>query len=116
MKVFSFVSVFALLGALASPAAAAPQDTNTCFHESTIDGWTYVDKDTVRVSVGPSRAFELKIMGNARELAMTENLGIKSSPSGWICEGSGLGLEIFSRDTIPRHWAVIGVKAVPKAP
>ena len=108
------------LGVLcAAPVSAAeftdtPRKSPECFYTSSINGWNYVGNNTVRVSVGASRSYDLKLMGYAHDLDFKETLGVKAGPSGWICEGNGLGVEVFSRGPLNYRWPVTSITRVQK--
>jgi hypothetical protein len=101
------------LDAAADEPAKAPD--KACFYTSQIDGWNYLDDHTVRLSVGPSRQFDVTIMGTAPWLASHEDIGIRSDPTNLICTGNGLGVEVFQGGPFRQRWAVTQIALVPKA-
>lgn len=88
-------SALALLSACAAPGAAnesAAADTSgrDCFFASTINGYNNVDDDTIRVNTGPSRSYELDLVGpQCHQVQWTETLAIEAHPSPSICVGDG---------------------------
>ncbi len=98
----------------ADQPAPAPAPAKTCFYASQVDGWNYLDDHTVRLSVGPSRQFDVTIMGTAPWLSSHETIGIKSSPTDLVCTGNGLGVEVFQQGPFHQRWAVTNIALVPK--
>jgi hypothetical protein len=101
------LSTFAALFALAACAAqedihaAAADPTRDCFNINTVSGFNAVDDDTVRVSAGASRTYELDLRGpGCSQVEWTETIALESRPSPWICTGSGPGLgEVHFRES-----------------
>jgi hypothetical protein len=59
-----------------------------------VNSFHAVDRDTVRVTVGASRVFELEILGTCPDINWTQRIGLRStSGSSWVC--SGLDAELI---------------------
>ena len=54
---------------LALPAAAEAPKDRTCFRADSINGWTYVDRDTVRITVGVREQYEREKLQKGIEIA-----------------------------------------------
>ena len=94
----------------ASGEAAADRD---CFHASSVSGFSVIDPHTVRIEAGPSRAYALTLMSEARELNFNERIGLESDQN-WICAGNGLGVQVHSLDrNFPRSWPVTAIARLP---
>lgn len=82
------------LGACTTPAASAdPPSGRDCFASRSILGYSVVDEHNVKVHVGASRDYILSTTWNARNLDWSEAIALRS-PTGWICTGNGLGVEV----------------------
>ena len=69
-------------------AEAAGRD---CFPVSMISGFSIVDDDTIRVSVGPSRAYDLTTsMGACLHLRNVETIAVSSRSANFVCVGDGV--------------------------
>lgn len=99
----------------AAVADQPAQPEKACFYTSQVDGWNYLDDHTVRLSVGPSRSFDLTIMGTAPWLSSRETIGVRSGPTNLVCTGNGLGVEVFQGGPFHETWAVTKIALVPKA-
>jgi len=73
-----------------------------------------IDDRHVRVSVGPSRAYILETMWNARDLDWTNAIAIRSSNS-FICTGNGLGVEVIGGQP-RRTYHVSSITRAPEQP
>jgi hypothetical protein len=59
-----------------------------CFHASTVNSFHAVDRDTVLVTVGVNRVYQLDILGTCPEIDWTQRIGLRSTGgSDWICQG-----------------------------
>lgn len=108
--------------ALSAGCAATQQSTadaragRDCFNANSISGFGVIDARTVRVDVGPSRAYALTLFSNASELRFNERIGVEASPSDWVCVGDGVtGLTVHSFDRpVRRSWPVTAVARLPE--
>jgi hypothetical protein len=101
------------LGACTTPpetAQGAPPADRDCFNADQINGYGVVDDRHVRVTVGVNRDYILTTMFNARDLDWTQRIAIRST-TGWICTGSGLGVEVIGGE--PRRTYPISVIDLP---
>lgn len=111
--------LFAL--AAASMAACTPTQTadgtaedRDCFRNADIFGYSVVDDHTIRVDAG-ARDYLLITNWNARDLDWTTRIAIEARPTGWICTGSGVGVEIIGGDPV-RRYPVNEVRRAPEEP
>lgn len=92
------LAVLCALGACAadgaqSQTATAPDAARDCFNINAVSGFNAVDGDTVRVSAGASRSYELDVRGpGCNSLDWTEDIALESRPSEWLCAGDGPNL------------------------
>lgn len=70
-----------------TPVAAAEADKppnarpgRDCFSVSSINGWEFIKPDIVRLQVGASRFYDLKMMIKEPELAYREVVGFRTRP------------------------------------
>lgn len=74
-------------------SAAAPDAARDCFNVNSVAGFNAVDGDTVRVTAGASRVYELDVRGpGCNSLDWTETIALEQRPSEWICVGEGVNL------------------------
>lgn len=104
MKLYLFaLGAFAFAASCAHTAQTASTGPagRDCFNSSFLSGYTDVDNDTIRVSAGPSRDYDLDIEGvGCRDIRWSETIAIDSPPSSWICVGDKVGAgEIKFRDS-----------------
>lgn len=99
--------------ACATQSAAAP-DGRDCFSNSQINGYSIIDDNHIRVSVGAGRNYILTTNWNARDLVWTENLAIRSATN-WICTGNGLGVEVIGGRP-RRTYPIQGIEREPEKP
>ncbi|HVV34072.1 MAG TPA: DUF6491 family protein [Vitreimonas sp.] len=94
-------------------AANAPGDRD-CFLASSVNGYNVVDDHTVRVTVGASRHYLLGTTWNAHDLNWSEAIALRSPPSGWVCTGNGLGVEVRGGHP-PQTYPITSVTREPDA-
>ncbi len=75
----------ALLLSLPAAAEAPKGKERTCFYADSINGWTYVDRHTVRITVGVREQYELTLFSPQPELAFQHGVGVKTRGTSWIC-------------------------------
>lgn len=73
----TLLAVLAGTPAFAAEPAKAKRD---CFNVSSINGWEFIKPDTVRLQVGVSRYYDLKMMVKEPELAYREVVGFRTRP------------------------------------
>jgi len=82
------------LGACTTPVSSTtPSEGRDCFRAADANGYAIIDDHNIRVRVSPSRSYTLTTNWNANDLDWTQVIALRSD-SGWICTGSGLGVEI----------------------
>lgn len=91
----------ACAGAAPTPdqTAAAPA-RRQCFWARNVNGFNAVDRETVRVNVGASQVWELKLFGTCLDVDWATAIGIRGRGSDRIC--SGLDAEIVVPDSLGR--------------
>ncbi len=112
LRTVFFATTALLLTACATPAdeTQAPADRD-CFNASAASGFSYVDENHIKLSVGANRHYQLTTMFNARDLDWTQAIAIRSTSS-WICTGNGLGVEIIGGDP-RRTYPVSAIERLP---
>jgi hypothetical protein len=103
-----FLTAAAAIGAAVALSACAAQQPyesadagdRDCFNVQSVSGYTDVDRDTLRLSVGASRSYEVDLIGaGCSNIDWAERVAIEQTPGSWICAGDGPGLgEISFRD------------------
>ena len=99
----------ALLLVSCTPPPGQPAATQTaqrdCFNVSLVQGFTPVDRDTVRIDAGPGADYELDIAGGqCQQIDWALRIALESSGSSFICTGKQLGQgNIYFRDVASRR-------------
>ena len=101
------------VSACVTQSAAAPAGRD-CFSNSQINGYSILDDNHIRVSVGAGRHYILTTNWNARDLVWTENVAIRSTTN-WICTGNGLGVEVIGGRP-RRTYPIQGIEREPEQP
>jgi hypothetical protein len=72
--------------------AEAANDERDCFNVRSVSGFSTVDDDTVRIDVGPSRAYELDAGGaTCVNLRWANQIALQADPtSSFLCVGDQL--------------------------
>nr|HRK63222.1 DUF6491 family protein [Terricaulis sp.] len=105
LRAAAFAALMALSACAAdgaqSQTAQAPDAARDCFNVNAVSGFDAVDGDTLRVSAGASRRYELDVRGpGCNSLDWTENIALESRASEWLCAGDGPNLgQIHYTDT-----------------
>jgi hypothetical protein len=96
---------FAAAAALAA-CATAPNETaassNDCFRSAEIRGFSVIDRNHVRVSVGANRHYVLTTLWNTNNLDWTQAIAIRTA-TGRVCTGNGLGVELIGGEPRRTH-------------
>lgn len=107
--------LFALPACTTPSASSSPPGGRDCFLSREINGYSIVDDHHVQVSISPNRAYILGTTWNARDLNWGEHIALVSTPSGWICTGNGLGVEVIGGQ--PRqHYPITEITRAPPPP
>lgn len=72
--------VLAVLGGTPAAAAETDRPKRDCFSVSSINGWEFIKPDIVRLQVGASKFYDLKMMVKEPELAYREVVGFRTRP------------------------------------
>lgn len=122
IRAAAFAALLSLAACAAQPdetqSAAAPDASRDCFNINAVSGFNDVDRDTLRVSVGAGREYELDFRGpGCNQLEWSENIAIESRPSEWICAGSGPGLgQIHFNEPTSGHARTCFIERVRRLP
>jgi hypothetical protein len=83
-----------LLAACASTEVAAAQSSErNCFRSANVTGFNVIDRNSIQVRVGASRRYIFTTNWPTTNLDFSQRIAIRSS-TGYICTGSGIGVEI----------------------
>ena len=80
----------ALLGGCAAnpPQQATGSSNRSCFLASQVNDFDSVDDDTIYVTVGANRMYELQLFGTCPDIDFKTRIGLRAtSGSPWICRG-----------------------------
>lgn len=90
MKAAVLLPLTWLLAACAGAPAdvrSASAESRQCFLASRVNGFTPVDRDTVRVTVGASETYELELIGSCPDVDWAFGIGIRARGSDFVCRG-----------------------------
>lgn len=125
LRAAAFAALMALSACAAdgaqSQTAQAPDAARDCFNVNAVSGFDAVDGDTLRVSAGASRRYELDVRGpGCNSLDWTENIALESRASEWLCVGDGPNLgQIHYTDTagfMARTCFIEEIRRLPEEP
>ncbi len=94
--------------------ASSGSGDRECFRSEQVNGYSIVDDNHVRISVGASRSYILTTMFNARDLDWTQAIAIRSA-TGQICTGSAPGVELIGGEP-RRTFPVASIERAPDDP
>lgn len=103
MRAIAIVILASVGTACAGAPGERPQavgEPRQCFLASRVNGFTPVDRDTVRVSVGASETYELELLGSCPDVDRSFGIGIRSRGSDFVCRGQDAEL-IVPRTGLP---------------
>lgn len=113
IRIFTAIICLWTLAACASTDAASDQTASSsdCFRSEQVNGYSVVDNNHIKLSVGANRDYVLTTLWNARDLDWTHAIAIRSS-TGRICTGNGLGVELIGGDP-QRNFPVSEIARAP---
>lgn len=91
-------------------ANAAPGERD-CFRAEDVYGYSIIDNNHVNLRAR-GRDYIMTTAWNARDLDWSHAIAIRST-SGWICTGSGLGVEIVG-GPLPRTYPITSIARAPE--
>ncbi len=99
IRIFTALICLWTLAACATTPSSGDQTANAsdCFRSEQVAGYSVIDNNHIKLSVGASRDYVLTTMWNARDLDWTHAIAIRSA-TGRICTGNGLGVELIGGD------------------
>lgn len=111
------ITTAALLGLAACASApqqnaAGPDGQRDCFRNENVSGYSVTGDRTLRVDVGPTRAYALTTESSLQSARREIQLGLQTG-SGFICEGDALNVRIQAAGPPQRTWQVIRVERLP---
>lgn len=108
-----FLALIALvLPACATEGASSTAADRDCFNANAVRGYDVIDDRHVAVNVGARDRYVLTTHWNARDLHWTNEVALRST-TGFICAGSGLGVEIIGGE--PRQtYHIISIERAPE--
>jgi hypothetical protein len=96
-------------------AAAGPGERRQCFWNREVNGFSAVDRDTVRLTAGARRVFELELFGGCLDVDWAQTIGVRSRGSELICSGLEAELIVPRTGLGPQRCAVRSVRQVSEA-
>ncbi|MBL8546874.1 MAG: hypothetical protein JNL81_10440 [Hyphomonadaceae bacterium] len=113
LRIFASILCLWTLAACASTETASTDTAggSECFRSEQVTGYSVVDNNHVKLSVGASRDYILTTTWNARDLDWTQAIAIRSS-TGRICTGNGLGVELIG-GTPQRNYPISQITRAP---
>lgn len=111
-----FAAALLALGACASTQESAsnqPPADRDCFRNADIFGYTIIDNHNVGVRAN-GRDYIFTTTWNARSLNWAERIAVRS-PTGWICTGNGLGVDVIGGEPA-RTYPISAITRAPDEP
>jgi len=109
LRIGLVIAALALAACASAPAGAGA--SNDCFRTGDINGYSVIDNNHVRVSVGASRKYLLRTMWNTNDLDWTTAIAVRTA-TGRVCTGNGLGVEIIGGQP-RRTFPIVSVERAP---
>ena len=107
------VAAISLASCTSNPSpqsGAAAASDRQCFVASSVSGFHALDRDTVLVTVGANRTYQLDILGTCQDIDWSNRIGIRStSGSSWVCRGQDAELIVPGPAGVDRC-PVLGVR------
>lgn len=112
---FAAAALSALAACASAPQqnVAGPDGQRDCFRNENVSGYSVTGDRTLRVDVGPSRAYALTTESSLQSARREIQLGLQTG-SGFICEGDALNVRIQADGPPQRTWQVIRVERLPE--
>jgi hypothetical protein len=104
-------ALFLAACATAGEDAAGVTAERECFRGDSVNGFNVIDRNTVEVRVGASRRYLVMTSWPTTNLDFREHIGLRS-PTGMICTGNGLGVEIIGGDPVQSY----PIQSIARAP
>ena len=101
-------SLLALAGCTATPPnqpQMGRQADRDCLNVSFVQGFSAVDRNTVRLDAGPGPKYDVTIAGaQCEQIDWAQRIALESSTSSWICVGDAIGQgNVYFRDPTTRR-------------
>lgn len=113
IRIFTALICLWTLAACASTDGASNQTASSsdCFQSDQVNGYSVIDNNHIKLSVGANRDYILTTLWNARDLDWTHAIAVRSA-TGRICTGNGLGVELIGGDP-RRNYPVSEIARAP---
>jgi hypothetical protein len=113
---YALIAAGLLLAACASDPGAQASNAGgrDCFRDSQVSGFNVVGDNAVKVNISPGRDYLLTVDHSAHQLATSEHIAIAAPPSGLICTGNGLGVNLRGGDVPGDRWTVTSIARAPE--
>jgi hypothetical protein len=108
--IFASALVLAACSTVGEDTAGVMADRE-CFRSESVTGFNVIDRNTVEIRVGASRRYRLTTNWPTTNIDFREHMGLRS-PTGQICTGNGLGVEIIGGDPVQAY----PVQSIARAP
>jgi hypothetical protein len=97
-------------GETVNTAASAPGGERDCFRSDDVNGYSIIDDHNIGLRAR-SKNYILTTAWNTRDLDWTHAIGIRST-SGWICTGSGIGVDVIGGEP-SRNYPISSIARAP---
>lgn len=95
-----------------APAGASAEQAQ-CFNSRFIEGFSEVDRDTVRIRVSRNDYYNLNVSAACTDLDWTDRLAVIARNGAFLCVGAGPGAEIVTRED---RCSVLSIEHSPRQP
>lgn len=111
LRIGIFASALALAACATTGDDTAAAGDRDCFRSESVNGFNVVDRSTIQVRVGASRRYLLTTAWNTNNLDFSQRIALRSS-AGFICTGSGLGVQVIGGDPVSTY----PIQSITRAP
>jgi hypothetical protein len=94
-------------------ASTEPPAGRDCFNADSVSGFSPLDQNRVKLTVGPTRDYVLTTAQRINDARFSQAIGIDSTTN-WICTGNGLGVTLIVPHSIPERYQVTSIERLPE--
>jgi hypothetical protein len=97
-------------------ASADPPAGRDCFNAASVNGYSPLDANRVKLTVSPSRHYAVTTAQRINDARYSNAIAIRTRGSDWICTGNGLGVSLLVPGGIPETYIVTSIERLPEEP
>ncbi len=108
------LAALSLAAAMAAGPVLAASAQKQCFLGRKIDSWAPADAVTVNLRAEVGDYYQLKLLGDCRDIDLTFGIAIEHRGSDWICEGQSDAVLIVPTQIGPRRCPVVSIRKMTR--